>query len=41
MTWQISPGSMMLILSPVLYRFSCQAPRYDGGLEGTVGPVTS
>jgi hypothetical protein len=27
-TWQISPGTIMLVLGPVLYCFSCQAPRY-------------
>jgi hypothetical protein len=26
-TWQISPGTMVLVLGPVLYCFSCQAPR--------------
>jgi hypothetical protein len=29
MTWQISLGSVVLILSPVLYCFSCQAPSYS------------
>jgi hypothetical protein len=29
MIWQISPGSMVLILSPVFYCFSCQASMYS------------
>jgi hypothetical protein len=29
MTCQISPGSMVLILSPVLHCFSCHAPWYS------------
>jgi hypothetical protein len=29
LTWQISPGTMMLVLGPGLYCFSCQAPRYS------------
>jgi hypothetical protein len=28
-TWQISPGTLMLVLSPDLYCFSCQTPRYS------------
>jgi hypothetical protein len=29
MTWQISPGTLMLVLSPDLYCFSCQTLRYS------------
>jgi hypothetical protein len=28
-TWQISPGTMMLVLGPFHYCFSCQAPKYS------------